>query len=284
MKKEANIRSMTGFGRGQSKNFNCTCYVEIKSVNHRYLEVNSKIPDEFLKLDLEIKRIIKNYLRRGTVYLNLNFVYEGGVDLEIDDLLFEKLLRLEKQVEERHGISQPLNIHYILSYPGVVKQVHPDVPFREKRALVLDALKIALDALVKSREREGRNLKKDLEERIERLEKYLSIIESREKEREEVLAQRMEQEVQALDSQATAVGNIPSTAEEIVRLRSHFRTVRLLLSKGGMIGRELDFLAQEMNREINTLSAKALSSKTAQTVVKVKTEIEKIREQALNIE
>jgi len=117
-KKTKAIRSMTGFSKASAKNANCACYVEIKSVNHRYLEVNTKIPDEFLRLDLEIKKIVKSRIKRGAVYLSLNFVYETGVDLRIDDALFQKLLKLEKDIEKRHGINQPLNIHYILSYMG----------------------------------------------------------------------------------------------------------------------------------------------------------------------
>jgi len=284
-KKERDIRSMTGFSKARAKSADCACYVEIKSVNHRYLEVNTKIPDEFLRLDLEIKKIVKSHIKRGAVYLNLNFVYETGVDLKIDDGLFQKLLKLEKDIEKRHGINQPLNIHYILSYPGVVKQVRPQVPFKEKRKLVLTALKAALEALIKSRNKEGRVLQKDLQDHLSKIEKNLSIIEGIEKMREKALLKKMQDEaVERYNTQSGPQTPLPSIAEEVVRLRSHIKAVGDLLTKGGIIGRELDFLAQEMNRETNTISAKALSSKTARFVVKVKAEIEKIREQSLNIE
>ncbi len=285
--KERAIRSMTGFSKASAKNAGCACYVEIKSVNHRYLEINTKVPDEFLKLDMEIKKIAKSCIKRGAVYLNLNFVYETGVDLKIDDRLFQKLLKLEKDIEQRHGINQPLNIHYILSYPGVVKQARPQVPFKEKRELVLAALKAALGALLKSRDKEGRVLQKDLQEHLSKIRKNLSIIEDIEKMREDALLKKMQNEAAARHN--TQGGGphqmpLPSISEEVVRLKSHIRAVGDLLTKGGIIGRELDFLAQEMNRETNTISAKALSSKTARFVVKVKAEIEKIREQSLNIE
>ena len=217
--------------------------------------------------------------------MNLSFIYETGVDLKIDDGLFQKLLKLEKDIEKRHGINQPLNIHYILSYPGVVKQGRPQVPFKEKRGLVLTALKAALEALIKSRNKEGRVLQKDLQDHLSRIGKNLSIIEALEKVRENALLKKMQDAaVERYNTQGGPQTPLPSISEEVVRLRSHIKAVGDLLTKGGIIGRELDFLAQEMNRETNTLSAKALSSKTARFVVKVKADIEKIREQSLNIE
>ncbi|MDP8233495.1 MAG: YicC/YloC family endoribonuclease [Candidatus Saelkia tenebricola] len=279
------INSMTGFGKASAKSINCACYAEIKSVNHRYLEINTKIPDEFLKLDLEIKKIAKSYIKRGAAYLSLNFIYEAGVDLKVDDKLFQKLLKLEKDIESRHGINQSLNIHYILSYPGVVKQVRPQIPFKEKRELILGALKSALESLSASRNQEGKVLQKDLQVHLNIIEKNLHVIERIEKNRENILLKRMQdQAVKRQQTQGGAQMPLPSIAEEVVRLRSHIRAAKGLLARGGVIGRELDFLAQEMNRETNTVSAKALSSTTARSVVKVKAEIEKIREQALNIE
>ncbi len=281
MKKENNLKSMTGFGKGSTRSDVSSCFVEIKSVNHRYLEVNTKVPDEFLSLELEIKKIIKQHIKRGSVYLNLNFCYDAGMDIVINDGLFKKLLKLEKEIENRHGISQSLNIHYILSYPGVVKQVRPQVPFKEKRALMLAALNIALKALLKSRDNEGKNLKKDLDIRLNVIERSLAAINGIEKNREKILVKKMQQQAQNTSQPQVPV---PSTAEELVRLKSHIKTMRDLIARGGVVGRELDFLAQEMNRETNTVSAKALSSRTARSVVKVKAEIEKIREQSLNIE
>jgi len=286
MKESRRIKSMTGFGRGRAKDQKCSCYCEAKSVNHRYLEVNTKVPDEFNQLEPEIKKIIKSYLSRGAVYLNMNFVYEEGMDLKIDNKLFQKLLRLEKEIASRHGIAQPLNIHYILSYPGVVRQARPQVSFKEKRALVNEALKIALESLVKSRAAEGRFLRKDLIVRLGKIESGLKIIEGVEKERENALLQQRQNNL--LQPQPiTGIGYpaaVASVNEEVVRLNTHIKTARKLIEKGGIIGRELDFLAQEMNREINTISAKANSGKTARFAVQIKSEIEKIREQALNIE
>lgn len=285
MSKESVIRSMTGFGRGQARGEKLACYVEIKSVNHRYLEINTRIPDELSFFDLEIKKLVKYYVKRGAVYLSLNLVYEGGIDLEIDDELFKKILKLEKEIERRHGILQPLNIHYILSYPGVVREIHAKVPFKEKRELIQTAVKNALTNLILSREREGWNLKKDIEEHLIRIEKDLLVISRLEEEREKFLLKSMQEQIPKEEGfQAQSVTTLASTAEEIVRLKSHLRATRSLLTKAGVIGRELDFFAQEMAREINTLSAKALSAKTSKFVVKIKVEIEKIREQALNIE
>ncbi len=276
------IRSMTGYGRASIRGEGFSCTVEVKSVNHRYLEVNTKLPDEFLRLDIEIKRIVKGFVKRGVVYLSLNFVYEEGPDLEIDDALFRKLLKLEKEVEKRHGISQPLNIHYILSYPGVVKQIQPRIPHAKKRQAILHACNAALQALVKSREKEGQSLKKDIQERLKRIERNLELIETLEKIKEKQLLKAIEEEVKVLKPEEPPTP--PSTSEEIVRLKSHLKAGHNLLEKGGVIGRELDFLAQEMHREVNTLSSKALSPRTPRYAVKIKAEIEKIREQALNIE
>lgn len=287
MKGSSLLRSMTGYGRGEAKGDGFSCSVEIKSLNHRYLEVNVRLPDELSRMELELKRAIKIQVKRGAIHVNVNFSYDGAPDLEINDDLFRKLLKLEKEVERRHGISQPLNIHYILSYPGVVKQVYPEIPYKRKREIVMRALEKALENLLKSREKEGENLRKDIIGRLERIARSLSFIELLEHAKEEELVRKMEEEIrQAQQGQGQLVpqGVLPSTSEEIVRLKSHLKTAHLLLRRGGVIGRELDFLAQEMHREINTLSAKALSSKTSRYVVRIKVEIEKIREQALNIE
>ncbi|MDP8216286.1 MAG: YicC/YloC family endoribonuclease [Candidatus Kaelpia imicola] len=280
------IRSMTGFGKGSDRSEKCSCYCEIKSVNHRYLEINTKMSDEFSRLELETKRIIKNQVTRGAVYLNLSFVYEEGMNLKVNNRLFSKLLRLEKEIESKHGIAQPLNIHYILSYPGVVKQARPDISSAEKRKLIIKALKNALDSLMISRDREGGALQKDLFVCLNKIEKSLQVVGSVEKTREEALSKKMQREaVRIQHAQSTAsLPALASVNEEVVRLKTHLKTLRKLISKGGVVGRELDFLAQEMNREANTISAKALSSKTACFIVQIKAEIEKIREQSLNIE
>ncbi|MDP8252807.1 MAG: YicC/YloC family endoribonuclease [Candidatus Kaelpia aquatica] len=286
MKNQNKIRSMTGFGKGSVRSDRCSCYCEIKSVNHRYLEVNTKMSDEFAKIELEIKRIVKNQISRGAVYLNLSFVYEEGMDLKINDRLFKKLLTLEREIEAKHGIAQSLNIHYILSYPGVIRQARPDISSAEKKRLVIEALKDALTSLMASRDREGGALQKDLFICLNKIEKNLQIVNLTEKTRENSLSKKMQKEaVRMQHAQSTAsLPALASVNEEIVRLTTHIKTLRKLINKGGVVGRELDFLAQEMNREANTISAKALSSKTACFIVQIKAEIEKIREQSLNIE
>ena len=286
MKSKSSVKSMTGFGKGVARSEKCSCYCEIKSVNHRYLEINTKISDEFSRLEIEIKKIVKNQIARGSVYLSISFVYEEGLDLKVNDRLFKKILKLEKDIEAKHGIKQPLNIHYILSYPGVVRQVRPNISSAEKRKLIMEALKIALDSLVLSRDREGSALHKDLSIRLNKIDKNLQIIDSTEKARENALSKKMQQAaVRMQNSQNTAsLPTLTSVNEEVVRLKTHLKTVSRLINKGGVLGRELDFLAQEMNREANTISAKALSAKTARFIVQIKAEIEKIREQSLNIE
>ena len=286
MKSKSSVKSMTGFGKGVARSEKCSCYCEIKSVNHRYLEINTKMSDEFLRLEIEIKKIVKNQIARGAVYLSINFVYEEGLDLKVNDRLFKKILKLEKDIEAKHGIAQPLNIHYILSYPGVVRQMRPNISSAEKRKLIMEALGGALDSLVLSRDREGKALYKDLSIRLNKIDRNLQIIDSAEKARENALSKKMQQAaVRMQNSQNTAsLPTLTSVNEEVVRLKTHLKTVYRLINKGGVLGRELDFLAQEMNREANTISAKALSAKTARFIVQIKAEIEKIREQSLNIE
>jgi uncharacterized protein (TIGR00255 family) len=286
MKNKNSVKSMTGFGKGSARSQRCSCYCEIKSVNHRYLEINTKMSDEFARLELEIKRLVKNQIFRGALYINFSFVYEEGMDLKINDPLFKKLLKLEKEIEAKHNISQSLNIHYILSYPGVVRQARPSVSSNEKKKLIFEALKDGLNSLMSSRNREGEALRKDLFLCLSKIEKNLKTIETTEQAREKALSKKMQQEAARIKA-AQATTSLPaltSVNEEIVRLKTHLKTVDKLINKGGVLGRELDFLAQEMNREANTISAKALSSKTAQFIVQIKAEIEKIREQSLNIE
>lgn len=287
MRKQDVVRSMTGYGKGVAREEGCSAYVEIKGMNHKYLEINIKLPDEFSKMELEIRKILKAQLRRGAVYFSLNFVYELPPDLEINSPLFEKLLNLEKEIEERHGISQPINIHFILNYPGVIKEVNPKISYKTKRDLVLRAVGEAMSNFLRTKEIEGENLKKDILNRITKMERYIKVIEVLEEKQEKKLEQKLREteELHTASSVTTEkIAGIGGVSEEIVRFNSHIKMARKVLNKGGEIGRELDFIAQEMNREINTLASKALATFTSKYVIRIKSEIEKVREQALNIE
>jgi uncharacterized protein (TIGR00255 family) len=288
MRKTSIIRSMTGYGKGVCRTEECSAYVEIKGMNHKYLEINMKLPDEFLKMELEIRKLIKNNIKRGAVYLSLNFTYDAPLDLKIDSVLFQKLLNLEKEIEERHGISQPINIHFILNYPGVIKQIGPKIPFKIKRESIMEAVNEAISSFINTKELEGENLKKDIMLRISKMGRYieiLNILENKERKKiEEKLGKRAEEITPSTDISGEQMPAIGSVNEEIVRFSSHIKMIKQTFRKGGEIGKELDFIAQEMNREINTLASKALATTSSKYVIKIKSEIEKIREQALNLE
>lgn len=287
------IRSMTAFARQPIEKKWGTGTWEIRSVNSRYLETNFRLPEAFRYLEFKLRERLRKKLQRGKVDCSLRLDSAGvdSGDLAVNIDLAKSLLSSQKQLQDLAGIEQQPNLTRMLSWPGVIKSGDIDSDQMEKE--LLDGLDEAISQLIQMREREGQSLVEIIQQRLDgmthqvkqvRIEmpaiiewqkgKILSRFEEAKVELEE---QRVEQEMVLLAQKV-------DVDEELDRLDTHIKEVARLVAKGGSVGRRLDFLMQELNREANTLGSKSINSKTTAASVELKVLIEQMREQIQNIE
>ena len=284
--------SMTAFSRIDVNSEFGSLIFELKSVNHRFIEINFKIPELFKKLELQMRDLLKEALVRGKVECSI-IINENTVlsETKIDQAQLENYLDLMQKVKSKVGEPDKISITDVLNLPGVLNQKPVDSSGLEK--FCLEGFKETIKKLKEFREIEGKKLKKDITEKIKFIEVHL---ESLEKELPRLLdlnRKRLEKRISdlavqidrdRLDQEMVLLANRSDIDEEIVRLRSHSSEVIRLLNTDNAIGRKLDFLMQEMNREANTIGSKSLSEFTSKVAIELKVLIEQIREQVQNIE
>ena len=284
--------SMTAFSRIDVNSEFGSLIFELKSVNHRFIEINFKIPELFKKLELQMRDLLKEALVRGKVECSI-IINENTVlsETKIDQALLENYLDLMQKVKSKVGEPDKISITDVLNLPGVLNQKPIESSGLEKSCL--EGFKETIKKLKEFREIEGKKLKKDITEKIKFIEVHL---ESLEKELPRLLdlnRKRLEKRISdlavqidrdRLDQEMVLLANRSDIDEEIVRLRSHSSEVIRLLDTDNAIGRKLDFLMQEMNREANTIGSKSLSEFTSKVAIELKVLIEQIREQVQNIE
>ncbi len=283
---------MTAFSRIDVNSEFGSLIFELKSVNHRFIEINFKIPELFKKLELQMRDLLKEALVRGKVECSI-IINENTVlsETKIDQAQLEKYLDLMQKVKSKVGEPDKISITDVLNLPGVLNQKPVESSGLEK--FCLEGFKETIKKLNEFREIEGKKLKKDITEKIKFIEVHL---ESLEKELPRLLdlnRKRLEKRISdlavqidrdRLDQEMVLLANRSDIDEEIVRLRSHSSEVIRLLDTDNAIGRKLDFLMQEMNREANTIGSKSLSEFTSKVAIELKVLIEQIREQVQNIE
>ena len=284
--------SMTAFSRIDVNSEFGSLIFELKSVNHRFIEINFKIPELFKKLELQMRDLLKEALVRGKVECSI-IINENTVlsETKIDQAQLENYLDLMQKVKSKVGEPDKISITDVLNLPGVLNQKPIESSGLEK--FCLEGFKETIKKLKEFREIEGKKLKKDITEKITFIEVHL---ESLEKELPRLLdlnRKRLEKRISdlavqidrdRLDQEMVLLANRSDIDEEIVRLRSHSSEVIRLLDTDNAIGRKLDFLMQEMNREANTIGSKSLSEFTSKVAIELKVLIEQIREQVQNIE
>jgi uncharacterized protein (TIGR00255 family) len=286
------IHSMTAFARVEKRLDEATLIWELKSVNHRYLEVSPRLPDAFRDLEGPLREQCRTALGRGKLEVGLRYQLKGGDgNLSLNEELVQQLAVAARRVGDIMRHPAPVDVAEILRFPGVLQGMETDLSGLGKAALAL--LDEGLKALAVARAREGEILAGLIHERldavlvqVERVRAALPAIldnlrDKLKKRVEEVIAspdpQRLEQEIVILAQKM-------DVAEELDRLIAHVGEVRRSLSDGGQIGRRLDFLMQELNREANTLGSKSVDTETTQAAVELKVLIEQMREQVQNIE
>ncbi len=291
------IKSMTGYGRAQQTVQGMDVTIEIKSVNHRYYEFSSRITRGYGFLEDNIKSYLQGRVCRGKidVFVEIQTVDSSSADVTVNESLASGYVQALRKIAEQYGLKDDLSASVIARYPDVLT-IHR-APENEDAvwAAVRPVLREAVDHFIAMREAEGARLRADVESRMKVLLGNVEEIEKRSpktvveyKERlvthiHELIGEAPLDEQRILTEAAIFADRI-AVAEETVRLRSHFAEMTQMLESGTGIGRKLDFVVQELNREANTIGSKAQDASIAHMVIEMKAEIEKIREQIQNIE
>ncbi|AJQ27419.1 YicC/YloC family endoribonuclease [Pelosinus fermentans] len=293
------IKSMTGFGRGEFQDNEHRLIVEIKAVNHRYNEIVIRMPKNLGPLEDKIRRSVSNLLVRGRidVFITMDEYGQKKKAVRIDKELAIAYNKALKDLGDLFSISVNDNIQQIAKFPDVIKveEVTEDVLILWPK--LTQAVKMALANLMSMRLAEGRNIQQDLVLRIADIESYITAVEKRAPqvlvEYKEKILGRMRELLATIGEEPDAGRLLQETAifadrtsitEELVRLKSHLTQFRTALNADDAVGRKLDFIVQEINRETNTIASKANDFNVANIVVEIKSEIEKVREQIQNIE
>jgi uncharacterized protein (TIGR00255 family) len=291
------IKSMTGFGRCEFADEKRKFTVELKSVNHRYLDVSIKMPKKLNFFDSTIRSVLKEYIERGKVdvYITCEDYTEDNYSLRYNSALAGEYLGYLKAMAEEFGLENDIRVSTLSRYPEVFSMEEQTIDEEELWSGLEKALRGACKQFVDSRIREGENLKKDLLAKLDEVLSDVKFIEERSPEIMQEYRVRLEEKVKELlddrqidesriATEVTIYADKVCVDEETVRLKSHVQSTIDTLNKGGSIGRRLDFIAQEMNREANTILSKANNIEISDTGINLKTGIEKIREQIQNIE
>lgn len=291
------IKSMTGFGRCEIAEGDRKITVEMKSVNHRYLDINIKMPKKLSFFEAAIRNELKNYIQRGKVDIFITYedFTESNVCVKYNKELAGEYMNYLKQMAEDFAIDNDVRVSALSRYPEVLIMEEQTVNEEELWVLLNRAVKGAAKAFVDTRIREGETLKNDLIDKLDGMLTHVDYITKRSPEIIDEYKKKLKDKVKELleDAQidesrllmeVTIFADKVCVDEELVRLRSHIETTRDSLIQGGGIGRKLDFIAQEMNREANTILSKTSDLEISNRAIELKTEIEKVREQIQNIE
>lgn len=291
------IKSMTGFGRCEKVTEEYKLSVEMKAVNHRYLDMSIKMPKKFNYFEAGIRNLLKNDIQRGKVdvFINYEDYTENKMSLKYNASLAAEYMEYFKKMEEQFGIANDIKVSVLSRMPEVLTM--EEVPDDEDSMwkILSEVVEEATDSFVESRVREGEHLKNDLLGKLDYMLEQVAFIEERSPRVVAEYRMKLEEKVhELLESASIDEGRIATEVtifadkicvdEETVRLRSHIEHTRKELLAGGSVGRKLDFIAQEMNREANTILSKANDLEISEHAIILKTEIEKVREQIQNIE
>lgn len=291
------IKSMTGFGRAEYADANRKFTVEIKSVNHRYLDMAIKMPKKLNFFEAAIRNELKNYIQRGKVdvFITYEDYTDNNVGIKYNKDVAAEYIKYLKQMSEEFSIDYDVRVSTLSRYPEVFEMEECDINEEELWAGLKKTICDASEKFVEARIKEGENLKNDLIDKLDDMLTHVAYIKERApKIIEEYKAGLVEKIKDLLGDTKVDEGRLLTEVtifadkvcvdEEIVRLTSHIETTKKTLIEGGSCGRKLDFIAQEMNREANTILSKANDLATSDHAIELKTEIEKVREQIQNIE
>lgn len=291
------IKSMTGFGRAEVSDEKRKITIEVKAVNHRYLDVNMKMPKKLCIFESSIRTVLKEYVERGKIDIFITYedYTETNVLVKYNDEVAKAYVKFIDEISKEFSLENDLKASTLSRFPEVFTLEEQEIDESELWEYVEKALRDALKMFVDARVKEGENLKNDI---IVKLDNMLENVASIEKRAPEIISEYQERlknkvseylsdssiDEQRIVTEVTLFTDKICVDEEIVRLKSHIKATKDALLSGGSLGRKLDFIAQEMNREANTILSKANDLKTSNHAIELKTDIEKVREQIQNIE
>lgn len=291
------LASMTGYGRAEARGSRLAVVVEVRSLNHRFLEVACKLPRPFGVQEPELRRLVQSRLSRGRVdvAVSLRRVGTGQASVRTDLALGASYLEAARTLARELGLAGGLEVADLLRLPGVVNLEEAEDADDEAWALLKEASEHALDELLRMRQAEGAALARDLAGHLDRLEVWaceldqllpgaLNRIRERLRARIEALLGEPPVDPGRLAQEAVVWAARSDVAEELARLRSHCERFRELLARGGAVGRQLDFLTQELHREVSTIASKVDDAALVARVLEGRTAVERLREQVQNIE
>ena len=292
------IRSMTGFGHGEvSNDKNQKVTVEMKSVNHRYCDISLKLPKKLAMFEANIRNIMKEYASRGKIdiYVSYEDLSETAVSLHYNQAMAAEYMQVFKKMQEDFGIETKITAEALAKYPEVVTLEEVQQDEEVWWELLEAALRQAAEKFVETRTIEGANLKKDLLGKLDQMAADVAFIEKRSPQIIAEYRAKLEEKVKEfledstieenrIAAEVTLYADKIAVDEEIVRLQSHISSMTDVLESDESIGRKLDFMAQEMNREANTILSKSSDVDLADHAIELKTNVEKVREQIQNIE
>jgi uncharacterized protein (TIGR00255 family) len=288
---------MTGYGRGEASEEGITAIAEVRSVNSRYFEVNTRLPRSLSLRENDVREIVRAKAGRGKINVVVSIERESanGIPLKINKAAAKSYIKLLNDLRKASGIKEKVTLDHLLKFSEVIEAGELESADEKEWAVVEKALGSALDELRLMRQKEGSELRKDLESRIQSLEGKIELIEKLSKESIPEQRTRLRERIQQLltngavdenrlELEIALLADKLDVTEECVRFRSHNKFFLEALINEESAGRKLNFLVQEMNREANTIGSKAANATIAHHVVEVKEELEKIREQLQNVE
>ncbi|MCA0988016.1 YicC/YloC family endoribonuclease [Guptibacillus algicola] len=291
------VKSMTGYGRASTEYNGVQITVEIKSVNHRYFDVSFRMPKSLLEMETKFKKIVQQNVHRGKVdvYIQLEGSAMDSNELRTDWKLLDQYITLLKQAGERYELKDDLSISQLVNLEDVFHVQQGETSLDKVETGIVDALEEAVNSLLLMRSSEGISLNDDIHSKLIEMEKKIELISGMTSDVTKAFETRIRhklaefKELEDVDegrvlTEVALLADKASIDEEITRLRSHLIQFHDILTTEGAIGRKLDFLVQEINRELNTIGSKSTHHMISQYVVDLKSEVEKVREQVQNIE
>lgn len=291
------VNSMTGYGRGTSEKDGRSFNVEMKSVNNRYLDINIKLPRHINVLEDAIRKYISQKISRGKVdiYINQECYSKDDISIKLDEQMAQAYYDAFQKIKDRFGVIDDISVALIAKSPDVITVEKNEEDYDVIWQVLKPAVDQALDMLIDMRSKEGVKLTKDIAERCDLILGMVEDVESRSpqlvEEYREKISDRIKEYLKDVEIDETRLLNEvaffadkASITEEIVRMKSHVAQLKATLSCEEPVGRKLDFIVQEMNRETNTIGSKANDLYITNVVVNIKSELEKIREQIQNLE
>ena len=289
---------MTGFSRYENQSEDLTCKVEIRSVNNRFIDINTRLPKSLAPLELPLKKMVKTKCARGSFDISIaiekNGDSEAGLEVNPNLPLATEYLKAFKEIQDGLGLKGEIDINTILSQRDVVKSELKKVEFSCEE-IVMQSVDRALTDLIKMREDEGRNLEKDILNQISSIETLRKSIAAKQSITIQKFQDKLNEKIKTLTSgieidpariaqESALLADRCDITEEIVRLKSHLDQFNILVASNDPQGRKLEFLTQEINREVNTTGSKTIDLEVSRAVIEMKSCLEKIREQLANIE